>query len=46
MAEKKKSCGCGCIPENQKNFTTIVPTKKAKTGKKGLKKTKLSLENS
>jgi len=40
MAEKKKSCGCGCIPENQKEIKTAVPTKTAKTSKEEPKKAK------
>ncbi len=40
MAEKNKSCGCGCIPETQKEIKTATPTKTAKTSKKEPKKVK------
>ena len=38
MAEKKKSCGCGCLPKTKKEVKATDPTKTAKRNKKKLNK--------
>lgn len=37
MAEQKTPCGCGCVPQKQKEVKTPVP---GKTGKETPKETK------
>ena len=40
MAEKKKSCGCGCLPQKKKEIKSILPAKNEEKVKESSQKIK------
>ncbi len=40
MAEKKRSCGCGCLPQKKNEIKSVIPTKNEKKVKRSSKKSR------